>query len=76
MMEHCDGHFIFVLAHDGGVEGHSPPVQAFMDEKTAWAALALLAGTETFHIYRVPIWPNQHAPRWYDVKPHTPPAAA
>ncbi len=59
---------IFVLAHDGGYEGHSPPVQAFTDEAVARSALALLSAHETWNLFAVPLWPEPITEAWYNVK--------
>lgn len=62
---------IFVVALDHGYEGHSAPVQAFTDESSARAAMALLEASAmggSWQLYSVPIWP-EHATIYYDIKP-------
>lgn len=57
---------IYVIAHNGGCEGHSPPVQAFLKLEEARAALAILGGC--FELFDVPIWPEP-AQEWFRVEP-------
>lgn len=65
---------IYVIAHDGGYEGHSPPLLAIPDRETALVALEFLraGGTSSFELFEVPEWP---APpnKWWDTKPVVPP---
>ena len=56
---------IYVIAHDGGCEGYSGPLQAFRTEKEAAAAAAL---GESLRVFAVPEWPEPAEP-WYQVKP-------
>lgn len=56
---------IYVIAHDGGVEGYSGPVQAFKTKPEALAAASL---GDTMKVFEVPEWPEQ-APKWFNVAP-------
>ncbi len=56
---------IYVVAHDGGCEGYSGPVQAFKTQGEADAAVAIGDGLVVF---AVPEWPEVAVP-WYMVKP-------
>ena len=58
---------IFVIAHDGGSEGYSPPVQAFLHEDEAFAAAALSG--ETYSVFSVPIWPVRAEKPWHAIQP-------
>jgi hypothetical protein len=50
---------IFVLVINHGYEGRSPPIQAFVEEHEARAALALLKNSfNRWEIFAVPIWPE------------------
>jgi hypothetical protein len=51
---------VFVLAIDNGYEGHSPPMQAFLNEGEAKAALALANANYacSWKLYPVPLWPQ------------------
>jgi hypothetical protein len=57
---------IYVVAHDGGYEGHGLPVLAFQDRDTAmrWAS----AQTEPFSVVAVPIYPAVPAQPWFMVE--------
>lgn len=57
---------IYVIAHNGGCEGHSPPVQAFNNLEDAKAALAIVG--YCFEIFSVPIWPEP-AEEWFRIEP-------
>ena len=61
-----DDNFIWVIAHDGGVEGHSPPWQAFRTFSEAQSACRL---AESCEIFRVPIWPEPNPSPWYNIEP-------
>lgn len=56
---------IYVIAHDGGCEGYSGPLQAFKTKQEATAAAALGDG---LRVFEVPEWPELAGP-WYAVKP-------
>jgi hypothetical protein len=58
---------IYVIARDGGYEGHSPPIQAFNNLTDARAAVALVA-SESFEIFEVPVWPEK-ATEWFRIEP-------
>jgi len=55
--------FIYVVAHDGGYEGHSLPVLAFEDRETAhrWAS----AQSESYSVAKVPVHPDVPEAPWY-----------
>lgn len=56
---------IYVIAHDGGCEGYSGPMQAFETKEEAIAAVAFGDGLVVFS---VPVWPEPSGP-WYQIKP-------
>jgi hypothetical protein len=56
---------IWVIAVNNGVEGHSGPVQAFLTEKEAMAARALI--DTCAEVFVVPVWPEPAQP-WYYIK--------
>ena len=66
---------IFVIAHygDGGEEGYSPPVQAFLHEDEAFAAAALSG--ESYKVFSVPIWPTRAEQPWDNIEPLLPMSA-
>lgn len=57
---------LFVVAHDGGCEGHSLPLLAFRDKKTAlkWCACQ----TELFSIAEVPVFPDLPSEPWWGIE--------
>lgn len=57
---------IYVVAHDGGCEGHSPPIQAFHNLNEAKAALSLMG--PVFELFEVPVWPAP-AQEWFRIEP-------
>jgi hypothetical protein len=57
---------IWVIAVNNGVEGHSPPVQAFLTEKEAFAALAIINSCS--EVFKVPVWPEKASVPWYNVE--------
>lgn len=57
---------IYVIARDGGCEGHSPPIQAFYNLDEVRAAVALTGGC--IEVFEVPIWP-QPAKEWFYIEP-------
>lgn len=57
---------IYVIAYNGGVEGWSGPIQAFVERENATAAVALLGGS--FRVFDVPVWPEP-ACEWFNVNP-------
>lgn len=61
---------IFVIARNGGCEGHSPPLIAIKDRETGLAVREFFraAGDHLCELYEVPEWP---APpnKWWDTKP-------
>lgn len=56
---------IYVIAHNGGYEGYSGPVQAFKTKQEARAAAAL---GDSLEVFEVPEWPEP-APSWFMVGP-------
>lgn len=56
---------IYVIAHDGGCEGYSGPMQAFKTREEAIAAASL---GESLKVFAVPEWPEPAGP-YYNVKP-------
>lgn len=56
---------IYVIAHDGGCEGYSGPVQAFKTEIEARAAASIGDGLVVF---AVPEWPEPSEP-WFQIRP-------
>ena len=61
---------VWVLAHDGGCEGYSGPVQAFATKLEALAGQALSkAAGNTLALFLVPMWPNVADVGWSAVKP-------
>jgi hypothetical protein len=56
---------IYVLAYNGGYEGWSGPVQAFLDEAEAFG-FAKQAGLEVF---KVPVWPAVNDKLHWEVGP-------
>lgn len=61
---------VFVTSVNFHDEGHTPPIQAFLIERDAIAAMKFLGGTghSEVDLYAVPVWP-EHAVRWMDQKP-------
>lgn len=61
---------IFVATINFGHEGHTPPIQAFLSEIDANAALRFCdAGSHcAVDFFAVPVWPEP-AVRWMDQKP-------
>lgn len=57
---------IYVIANNGGYEGHSPPIQAFFNLDEAKAGLSLAGGC--FELFEVPVWPEQ-AQEWFRIEP-------
>lgn len=60
----------YVIARNGGYEGHSPPLLAIPDRETALVALEFLraSGEGGYALFEVPEWPK--APnKWWDTKP-------
>jgi hypothetical protein len=56
---------IYVVAHDGGCEGHSLPFLAFNDRETA---LKWVQGqAECFSVAEVPVYPELPATTWFNV---------
>lgn len=58
---------IFVVAHNGGYEGHSLPMLAFSNK--ADAVLWCLSQTECYDIAEVPIFPNLPSKPWFRLEP-------
>lgn len=56
---------IYVVAHDGGCEGYSGPMQAFKTESEAKAAAAL---GDMLCVFAVPEWPEA-AKSWFRIEP-------
>lgn len=58
---------VYVMAHNGGCEGHSVPIQAFATIYEARCALALIgaAGLHGIEIFEVPMWPNANPEPYY-----------
>ncbi len=57
---------MYVIAHNGGCEGYSPPIQAFQNLNEAKAALSLMGGC--FELFEVPVWPEP-AMEWFRIEP-------
>lgn len=57
---------IYVVAKDGGCEGHSLPMLAFKDKETAlkWCA----SQTECFDVAEVPVFPELPTEPWFRLK--------
>ena len=58
---------IYVVAHDGGCEGHSLPVLAFEDKETALRWIKVQ--NETYSVAAVPIYPEIPRGVWYQIQP-------
>lgn len=58
---------MYVVAHDGGCEGHSLPMLAFKNRKTALAWVA--AQTEAFDVTEVPVYPAVPKGPWFRLEP-------
>jgi hypothetical protein len=58
---------IYVVAHDGGCEGHSLPMLAFMDRETAMKWVAGQDGC--FSVAMVPVYPELPISPWYSLEP-------
>lgn len=56
---------IYVIAHDGGYEGYSGPIQAFKTEIEARAAATL---GDNLRVFAVPEWPEP-TKEWFRVEP-------
>ena len=58
---------LYVVAHDGGYEGHSLPVLAFTELEAAkqWVA----GQNEIFSIAEVPLYPELPCRPWYNLEP-------
>lgn len=69
------GEFIWVIAHDGGCEGWSLPVQAFNNEADAWSVLATInaASSETMRVAKVALWPTPPLGEWFRLEPSAKP---
>jgi hypothetical protein len=65
---------IWVMAQNGGCEGHSAPFQAFTAKETAMAALALMtaAGHSGIEVFEIPIWPAVGKEPYWSSKPVVP----
>jgi hypothetical protein len=60
---------MYVIARNGGYEGHSPPLLTIPDKETALVALEFLkaSGDSLYELFEVPEWPK--APnKWWDTK--------
>jgi len=61
----------YVIARNGGYEGHSPPLLATSNRADGERALRFMrasGGSESFELFEVPEWPN--APMaWWETKP-------
>lgn len=60
---------VFVIVHDGGYEGYSGPIQAFETLEEAKAGHRLMSQVESYHIFRVPIWPITNAESYVFLRP-------
>lgn len=65
---------VFVIAHDGGCEGWSAPVQAFLTLDEAKAAYGLMSQTTSFGVFEVPVWPHiarqgKFPEPWFNIEP-------
>jgi hypothetical protein len=61
---------IYVVAHDGGCEGHSLPYLAFGDRESA---LAWVAGqSEAWSVAEVPMYPEFPKAEWFRLEPINP----
>lgn len=61
---------VHVIAHNGGVEGHSPPALFIPDGTNPFVVLEFLraSGDVCWELFEVPVWPA--APnKWWDTKP-------
>jgi len=60
----------YVIARNGGCEGHSPPVLVISNREAAFMALALYRsiGVSGFELFEVPEWPEVGTV-WWDTKP-------
>ena len=54
---------LFVVAHDGGCEGHSLPMLAFTtkEEALAWCKVQ----TEGYSVAEVPVYPDLPLAEWF-----------
>lgn len=54
---------IYVVAHDGGCEGHSLPMLAFQDKETAlkWCR----SQTDSYSVAEVPVFPDLPEYEWF-----------
>lgn len=61
---------IYVIARNGGYEGHSPPLIAIPDRETALTVLAFMtaSGDSQYELFVVPEWPSPPN-KWWDTKP-------
>lgn len=60
----------YVIARNGGCEGHSPPLLAIPDRKTALTVLEFMksTGESGFVLFEVPDWPSPPN-KWWDTNP-------
>lgn len=58
---------VYVICHDGGVEGYSGPTQCAADLETAKKLAAL--SDSCMVIFEVPVWPVSDGVAWYSRKP-------
>jgi hypothetical protein len=57
---------VWVVAHNGGCEGHSLPLLAFANEADA---VAWCRGqTEAFSVARVPVYPQLPVAPWFEIE--------
>ena len=64
-------HSVWVIAHDGGCEGFSGPIQAFVDKDTATKGLRIMeaGGAIGVVLFEVPVWPNVQTADWWNIQP-------
>ena len=60
----------YVIARNGGCEGHSPPLMAVPDLETARVVLEFMkaSGEGSYELFEVPDWPKPPN-KWWDTKP-------
>jgi hypothetical protein len=60
---------IYVIAHDGGYEGYSGPMQASASREEAFRLAHLMSAGGSFRVFKVPVWPEAQRVEWFRVKP-------
>jgi hypothetical protein len=61
---------VYVISHNGGCEGHSPPLLMIPDRERAFVVLEFLraSGDSLYELFEVPEWPKPPN-KWWDTKP-------